>query len=59
MMDRNLMFGRNEVFKRALTNVAQTEDGWEPTFVFRMGYAQRSAGPSPRRPLRDVITTGV
>jgi hypothetical protein len=29
--------------------------GWEPTFVFRMGYAEQPAGPSPRRPLSDVV----
>ncbi len=29
--------------------------GREPTFVFRVGRPQRGAGPSPRRPVSDVL----
>lgn len=31
------------------------ESGWQPTFMFRLGYPIRSAPASPRRPLRDVL----
>jgi len=31
------------------------EHEWQPTFMFRMGYAMRQVGPSPRRPLQDVL----
>jgi hypothetical protein len=54
MMDRNAMLGRKDMFGPALGNLANLP-GWEPTFVFRMGYAEREALPSPRRPLADVI----
>jgi len=35
----------------ALTNDAT----WQPTFMFRMGYAAKSASPSPRRGLSQVL----
>ncbi|MBI3677370.1 MAG: nitroreductase family protein [Proteobacteria bacterium] len=54
MVDRNLMLGRADTFKPALAELARM-DGWEPTFVFRMGYAEHEAPPSPRRSLEDVI----
>jgi nitroreductase len=31
------------------------ENEWQPTFMFRLGYAARSVPPSPRRPLNDVL----
>jgi nitroreductase len=54
MIDRNQMLGRNDEFGPALAALARAE-GWEPTFVFRLGYAEREAPRSPRRPLPDVI----
>ena len=54
MVDRNAMLGRPDIFKSALMKLAGLND-WEPTFVFRLGYAERPALPSPRRPLEDVI----
>ncbi len=54
MMDRNRMLGRKDGFGPALAKLHKMED-WEPTFVFRMGYAEREALPSPRRPLSDVL----
>ncbi len=54
MMDRNLMLGRKDEFGPALAKLHKM-GGWEPTFVFRMGYAESDALPSPRRPLSDVL----
>ncbi len=54
MVDRNAMLGRDNEFGRALATMARTE-GWEPTFVFRLGHATHEAPRSPRRPLRDVV----
>jgi Nitroreductase family len=54
MIDRNQMLGRNDEFRPALARFAHA-DGWEPTFVFRLGYASREAPRSPRRPLEDVV----
>jgi nitroreductase len=53
-MDRNQMLGRTDAYKPALLKFANAS-GWEPTFVFRLGYAERPALPSPRRPLDDVV----
>jgi nitroreductase len=53
-VDRNAMLGRNDEFASALSRFARAPD-WEATFVFRMGYAEHPALPSPRRPLNDVV----
>ena len=29
---------------------------WRPTFIFRLGYAERAARPSPRRAVEDAVT---
>jgi nitroreductase len=57
MIDRNQMLGRNDEFGPALAALARAE-GWEPTFVFRLGYAEREAPRSPRQHLPDVIRIG-
>jgi hypothetical protein len=57
MIDRHHMLGRQDEFGSALARLASAS-GWEPTFVFRLGYAAREAPRSPRRPLADVLTTG-
>jgi nitroreductase len=31
------------------------ENGWQPTFMFRLGYPVRQVSPSPRRPVNDVL----
>jgi hypothetical protein len=54
MIDRHQMLGRTDEFGPALGALARSA-GWEPTFVFRLGYAVREAPRSPRRPLSDVI----
>jgi hypothetical protein len=55
MIDRHQMVGRQDEFGPALARLAP-ESGWEPTFVFRLGYAAREAPRSPRRPVSDVVT---
>lgn len=55
MIDRHYMLGRQDEFGPALAKLARAS-GWEPTFVFRLGYAEREAPRSPRRPLVDVMT---
>ncbi len=52
--DRNAQLGRNDTFGPALARMALAPD-WQATFVFRLGYAERPALPSPRRPLNDVV----
>jgi nitroreductase len=54
VIDRYQMLGRNDDFGPALAALVRTA-GWEPTFVFRLGYARRDAPRSPRRPLSDVV----
>jgi len=54
MMDRNQERGRNDTFGPALQSLAKVKV-WEPTFTFRLGYAERPALPSPRRVLSDVL----
>jgi len=52
--DRNAQLGRKDEFGPALAQMAHAPD-WQATFVFRLGYAERPALPSPRRPLNDVV----
>jgi hypothetical protein len=54
MVDRHQMLGRSDEFGLALATLARA-DGWEPTFVFRLGYAMREAPRSPRRRISDVV----
>jgi hypothetical protein len=53
-IDRNLQVGRPDNYCAELQRLAGVSDG-QPTFIFRLGYAERPAPPSPRRPLEDVI----
>lgn len=57
MIDRNQMLGRADEFGPGLA-ACSGESQWEPTFVFRLGYAERQAPHSPRRPLENVMLTG-
>jgi len=52
--DRNAQLGRKDPFGPAIAQLAHAPD-WQATFVFRLGYAERPALPSPRRPLNDVV----
>src|SRR5262245_31742353 len=54
MIDRHQMLGRRDEFGPALTALTAAV-GWQPTFVFRVGYATREAPRSPRRPLSEVV----
>ena len=53
-VDRNAELGRPDNYQRALVTLAKA-DGWQPTFVFRLGFAEKPAPLSPRRPLEDVM----
>jgi hypothetical protein len=48
------MLGRSDEFRPTLARLVAA-GGWEPTFVFRLGYAARRAPHSPRRPLSHVL----
>jgi nitroreductase len=52
--DRDQAIGRGDDFARVLAKFS-AEPGWEATFVFRFGVAEREAPPSPRRPLEAVL----
>jgi nitroreductase len=54
MVDRHHMLGKQDEFGPALASLARAS-GWESTFVFRLGYPEREAPRSPRRPLTDVV----
>lgn len=54
MVDRDAALGRPDSFDTALAKLAGAP-GWEPTFVFRLGFAARPAGPSPRRGVAEVL----
>ena len=53
-IDRSAMGGKNDSFGPAIVKLAATP-GWEPTFVFRLGVAERPASQSPRRALSEVL----
>lgn len=53
-VDRNAMLARADTFQKALVDFALAP-GFEPTFAFRLGYAEKPALPSPRRPLNEVL----
>jgi len=53
-VDRNEQLGHDDEYGKALRQLARAP-GWEATFTFRLGYAERPATPSPRRPLDAVM----
>ena len=53
-IDRNAQLGRPDTYQKALVTLANAP-GWQPTFVFRLGFAERPAPLSPRRPLEAVM----
>jgi nitroreductase len=54
MIDRHRMVGKSDEFGPELAKLVRA-NGWEPTFLFRLGHARREAPRSPRRPLEQVI----
>jgi hypothetical protein len=52
--DRDLALGRTSAVRQQLSEIVDAED-WQPTLLFRAGYAVDSATASPRRNLDDVI----
>ncbi|HML08782.1 MAG TPA: hypothetical protein VK430_11735 [Xanthobacteraceae bacterium] len=54
-IDRCAMLGRPDSFGPAIVKLVAAED-WQPTFVFRLGIAERAAAPSPRRELQEVLS---
>jgi nitroreductase len=55
-IDRDAMLGGADSFGSALAKFGNPP-GWEPTFVFRLGVAERAAKPSPRRPIEELLRT--
>ena len=53
-IDRNVQLGRADSYQGALVGLAGAQ-GWQPTFVFRLGFAEKPAPLSPRRPLEAVM----
>jgi hypothetical protein len=54
LVDRERELGREPRAARVLEELTGAAE-WKPTFAFRMGFATREAGPSPRRPLEAVL----
>jgi len=52
--DRSAMIGKSDSFAPAIIKLTAAP-GWEPTFVFRLGVAERPASRSPRRVLSEVL----
>jgi hypothetical protein len=55
-VDRMAMLGRADAFGSQIVQLVSAP-GWEPTFIFRLGIAERTAGRSPRRALEEVLRT--
>jgi nitroreductase len=54
-VDREAELGRPPRMAEALSQVTG-DAAWKPTFIFRMGYADRAARLSPRRPVSAVVS---
>lgn len=57
IMDRDETWGRQPSYAKDLCKIAKIADGQaaEPAFIFRIGYPEKPAQPSPRRRLDDVV----
>jgi hypothetical protein len=58
MTDRDFVLGRKNDYAKELRQIAGIPDDVvvnDPAFIFRLGYAERPALPSPRRPFEEVI----
>jgi nitroreductase len=53
-VDRSAMRGDADDMAQEI-NKFTAMPGWEPTFIFRLGVADSTTGPSPRRPLAAVL----
>ncbi len=54
LVDRQRALGQATPTAQALAEFTG-DPAWQPTFVFRVGYPERSVPPSPRRPVKDVV----
>ncbi len=54
IMDRDAVWGREASYAKDLRKIAGVTEG-DSAFIFRIGYAEHPALPSPRRKLQDVI----
>jgi hypothetical protein len=54
-VDREAELGRPPRMAEALAQVT-ADPAWRPTFIFRMGFADRPARLSPRRPVSAVVS---
>lgn len=54
MVDHERLRGKEPKRAGLLTGITG-DAGWQPTFVFYMGYPIRTAPPSPRRPIENVV----
>ena len=54
MVDHERFRGKEPRRAGLLTGITG-DVGWQPTFVFYMGYPTRTAPPSPRRPIEKVV----
>lgn len=52
--DREASLGREPVYTAALRELVG-DPAWQALMPFRIGYPERAARPSPRRPVEDVI----
>ena len=55
-IDRDATLGRADGFGPEISRFAEAS-GWEPTFMFRLGVAERATSPSPRRALEEMLRT--
>ena len=54
-VDRDHQLARPSPMEKALASLTGNP-AWRPTFIFRLGYAERAARPSPRRAVEDAVT---
>jgi hypothetical protein len=54
MMDRDYLLGRKNNYAKEIAKIAGVSEA-DPAFIFRIGYAEHPALPSPRRRLQDII----
>lgn len=57
MVDRDRVLGKDPRTSVKLSRLTGSA-AWKPTFAFRMGYPERAAAASPRRPVDSVLGPG-
>jgi hypothetical protein len=55
MMDRDLLLGRANNTAKTLRKIVKLDSDADPAFIFRVGYAEHPAPPSPRRKVDAVL----